>query len=366
MKLALLELRRRPGRFTVVGAALVLLVLLMLFLGAILDGLFLGSTGAIRVHEADRFVFSADARESVLRSDLDEAQLADLNAVDGVAEARAFGISLLGLDIPGEEEAADGAIAGYSAAGGGLPDPPADGAGLADNRLSEFGVSLGDTVLAGPAEIPVEIVGWVDDSNYLLQNGLWVNGPTWRTIQNANRPDAVVGDDDWQVGIIDFADGADPDATTQAIEDVAGGVALNERDATFAIPGVPEQNATITGVIWATAFVVALVVALFFALLTLERTGLYAVLKANGANNGMLVVGLIVQAVVVALVAFAIGALLSFLLSLVVPPEVPVISTIGRAIFTLVAVLVAAVLGGLASLRRVIRIEPASAIGAGL
>ena len=366
MKLALLELRRRPGRFAVIGTALILLVLLMLFLGKILNGLFLDSTGGIRVHEADRYVFSDDARESVLRSDISDGELAELNAVEGVADARGFGITLLGLIIPDEDEPADGAIGGYQAAGGGLPAPPPPGQAFADERLGDLGLDLGDIVLVGPAEIPIEVIGWVEDSNYLQQNGLWVEGETWRGIQNANRPDAILAADEWQVALVDFAAGADAATVTAAIETLTGGDALSEREASFAIPGVPEQNATITAVIYATAFVVALVVALFFALLTLERAGLYAVLKATGASNRTLAVGVVTQAVVVALLAYAVGGLLSYLLGQVVPPEVPVIYTPGRAIFTLVAVVAAAVLGSLMSLRRIIRIEPASAIGAGL
>lgn len=41
MRLAVRELLRRPGRFTVVGGALTVLVLLLLFLGGLLDGLYL-------------------------------------------------------------------------------------------------------------------------------------------------------------------------------------------------------------------------------------------------------------------------------------------------------------------------------------
>ena len=310
MKLGWLELRRRPGRFALVGSALVLLVLLMLFLGKLLDGLFLGSTGAIRVHEADRFVFSAEARQSLLRSDTQDDELAAIGSIEGVASASGMGVSLLGLAIPGDDEPANGAIAGYQSAGGRLPEPPAIGEGVADRRLEILGVDLGETLLVGPAEVPVVVTAWVDDSNYLLQNGVWVNGETWRMVQNANRPDAMIGPNEWQIAIVRFADGADPAVVTDAIEALTGGEALSERDASFAIPGVPEQNSTLIAVIYVTAFVVAVVVALFFALLTLERAGLYALLKATGATDRTLIAGLVLQSLVVAITAYIIGGLL--------------------------------------------------------
>ena len=42
-----------------------------------------------------------------------------------------------------------------------------------------------------------------------------------------------------------------------------------------ALPGIKEQNSTFSAIIYVTLFVAGLVVALFFALLTLERIGLY-------------------------------------------------------------------------------------------
>ena len=69
--LPLRELRRRPSRFAVATAVLAFLSTLLLFLGGLLDGLFLGSTGAIRAQRGDVIVFSSAARDSFLRSRID-------------------------------------------------------------------------------------------------------------------------------------------------------------------------------------------------------------------------------------------------------------------------------------------------------
>ena len=59
---------------------------------------------------------------------------------------------------------------------------------------SEAAVEVGDTIELGPAHTPVRIVGTASDTNYLLQGAVWVNLHTWRSVQNANRPDAAVAD----------------------------------------------------------------------------------------------------------------------------------------------------------------------------
>ena len=73
MTFALRELRRNTRRFVPTTAALALLVLLLLMLGGLLDGLYLGSTGALRAQDAELVVSSTTSRDSVIRSRIDAA-----------------------------------------------------------------------------------------------------------------------------------------------------------------------------------------------------------------------------------------------------------------------------------------------------
>ena len=109
--------------------------------------------------------------------------------------------------------------------------------------------------------------------------------------------------------------------------------------------------------------VAGLVVALFFALVVLERIGLLGMLKAVGASTRQLAVGLVTQAVLVALGAFVLGGAISLALAAIVPAEVPVELEAGRAIITGVGVLATALIGSAVSFRRIVRIDPASAVG---
>lgn len=368
MRLALVELLRKPGRFAVAGGALTVLTLLLLFLGGLLDGLYLGSTGAIRSLPDGAIVYSADARESLLRSDATTADRDAIAEIDGVARTGGIGVTLLGAEVPGEAELADGAVIGYELDSDSIPAPPPPGEAWVDESIKADGAEVGDVLAVGPAKTPVKIAGWVDDSNFLGQVGIWVAPDTWREVQNANRPDIQVGPNDFQAIIAEAADGTDPTALATAID-----TAMNDSTRSLArttaantLPGVSEQNSTFNAIIFTTFFVVGLVVALFFALLTLERVGLYAVLKAFGAPGRTLVLGVAVQALVVALVSFAIGATLTYLLSLAIPPNVPVQFTLNRGIITMLGITVTAIIGGLVSLRRIISVDPASAIGAGI
>ena len=87
-------------------------------------------------------------------------------------------------------------------------------------------------------------------------------------------------------------------------------------------------------------------------------------LKAVGATSRSLFAGVVLQAVVVTFVASSIGAVLAVALDLAVPPGgIPYTLLPARVISSVVFLLVAAIIGCAFSLRRVLKIDPASAIG---
>lgn len=367
MRLAFRELRRRARRFVPTTVALTLLVVLLLALGGLLDGLFLGSTGALRAQEADLVVFADTARQSTIRSRIDPATRAEIAAVDGVAATYGFGVALVGARVSGETEIADAAVIGYQGSVAGVPDPPRPGRAYADDRLKASGVEEGDVVRLGPQAIPIRVVGFVEDTNFLLQGALWVAPSTWREVLNASRPGAAVGPGVFQAVWVDVEPGADPDTVAQRIDATVDGTeTITRDDAVLALPGIKEQRSTFNQILGVTFFVAGLVVALFFALLTLERVPMLGVLKAIGASSTQLATMLITQTLAVTVVASGLGGVVAVGLEAMVPPDVPLQLTASRAMFVAAGVLLAAFLGGAISLRRIVKVDPASSIGAGI
>lgn len=370
MIVALRELWRRPGRFVVAGISISLLTVLLLLLGGLLDGLYLGSTGAIRAQDADVFVYSADAQDSFLRSRITPEVRADIEGVDGVASVGGLGVTLVAGRVGGPpqegsvDDLLDLAVLGYEAGTHVLPDPPGPGEAYADQRLQAEGVAEGDIIFVGPTGIPIEVVGLVDDASYLLQGSLWVDLQTWRTVQDASRPDAALADDVVQVVLVEADQGIAPAGLAADIDRATGGAtsSLTRDEAVLSLPGTQEQNATFTALIGVTFFVVALVTALFFVLLTVERTRLFAAVKALGVPNSRLVMWSVLQGVAVAAGAFVVGGLLTLLLASAVPAGIPLQLEPGRAVTTALILLATAAVGTLLTLRRIIRIDPASAI----
>jgi putative ABC transport system permease protein len=359
-------MRRRPGRFAVAAALLTLIAMLLMLLGGLLDGLIARSTGAIRAQRADLVVFSATAEQSFLRSRIPPELRAQVEAVPGVPRTGGIGVTQLGARVPGNRprDLVDVAVIGYELPPRGLPSPPRRGAGYADAVLRDEGVGQGDTLRLGPARTPVKIVGFVDDTSYSGAGSLWVSPATWRDVQNANRPGSTVGPGVFQSLVVQAA--GDSSTVTHRIDRATRGATetVSKTTAADSIGGVRQQRSVFNQIIGVTLIVAIVVVALFFALLTVERVGLYGVLKALGARSRTLLAGVVIQAVAVALVAAAIGTALAVVLDRTLPPgTIPYQLQISRVVVSAVALVLAAILGSSFSLRRVLRVDPASAIG---
>lgn len=363
MNLALKELRRRPGRFATATLIITLIAILLMFLASLLDGLIRSSTGAIRAQDADAIVYSNTAQASFPRSRIDVEVRTQIESLPGAAEVGGIGLVQLGARVPGNgpRDLANVALFGYELAPNGVPEPPADGQAYADEVLESDGVEEGMTLLLGPARTPVEVVGFVSDTSFNGQGGLWASEATWRSTLAQNRPDAQLADGVWQALVVR----GDADIAEQI--DVATDGATDSytvSDAVNAIPGVEEQQGTFNQIIGVTIAVALVVIGLFFALLTVERLSLYGVLKALGAKSLTIFGGLLVQAVVVTLIASTVAAALVIVLDVVIPPgAIPIFVSPGSILSSAALLLLAAAVGCTFSLRRVLSVDPASAIG---
>jgi putative ABC transport system permease protein len=158
----------------------------------------------------------------------------------------------------------------------------------------------------------------------------------------------------------------DPSTVAAAIDRATGGATatISRTEASDAIGGVKQQRSVFNQIIGVTLIIAVVVVALFFALLTVERVGLYGMLKAIGARSRTLLGGVVAQAAIVALIAAVVGAGFAVLLDIVVPPgAIPYQLLPSRVAISSVALVVAAIVGSAFSLRRVLHVDPASAIG---
>jgi putative ABC transport system permease protein len=366
MRLAWRELRRRPGRFAVATTILSLIAILLMFLGGLLDGLIGTATGSYRAQRGDLIVYSAQAQDSLAQSRIDAALRGTVKTAAGGARVGGLGSVTLGarLDGRGARDLVSVTVYGYELAPRGLPDAPPPGQAYADESLQAEGITSGDTVAVGAERTPIKIIGFVDARENSSSGALWTSLDTWRATLAANLPGQRLGGQIVQALVIDVEGDASslPAIIDRATDEQTRTLTIDQ--AIDAIPGVSAQRTTFNQILAVTVGIAIVVVALFFALLTVERTGLYGVLKALGAGSRTLFAGVVLQALLVALMASAVGVAATLTFDALIPAgSIPFLIGPVRLVGSVIVLLLAAIVGCVFSLRRVLRVDPATAIG---
>ena len=196
MNLALAEFRRAKGRFASITAALSLIVFLVLILGALGDGLFFGGTGAIRSSTAQAYAFASDAEGSLVRSRLPLSAESELEALDGVEQATAIGALITTTSsVPGGPTWSSWASCPRRTRRGcrarvleGRLPSPEDPSGVAvDEALADAGLGLGTTLEVGG--VTETVVGVVADAGYQGLPTAWTSLETYADMRTAVRPE---------------------------------------------------------------------------------------------------------------------------------------------------------------------------------
>lgn len=358
------EVIRRPGRFAITAVALGLLVALQLVLWGLLDGLIASTTGAYRALGADVIVYGPASRASLLRSQVPPDLRADVEAVRGVGSTSGLGVALAWGRPQGSPRTLDLAILGYESETRYLPPPPPRGSAYADRSLKEEGLRDGDVIEVGRDRVPVVVAGWVEATSYLGQPALWVDAETWRQVLATAAPDRILPEGVWQALLVDVPGevGGNADRLAARIRREVRAEAYTLDEAISRLPGVEAQRGSFLQLIGATTLVAALVVALFFALITLERVRLLGVLKAVGIPSVVLLGSLALQALALTGAAYLFGVVGALILARAAPAEIPIELVRSRFLWVAVVSAGTALAGVATSFRRVVRIDPATAV----
>lgn len=365
MRLALSEMRRAKLRFGLLTGAVALLVFLIIFqqtLAAALLGFF---TGGLEHQSAEVLVYNRDARRNVEGSVILPGQLEAVAAVEGVGTAAPLGENTFTVRAAGELQ--DAVIFGYELGGPGAPMrlvdgrmPRGDGEAVASSVDADNGFGLGEVVEVVPGGYEVTVVGLAEDSRFAVLPTLFASFATFEEAIFAANPDARAVPA--SLIAVDPAPGVDAaELAARITEEVPGVEALDRQTAVESLPGVSSIRSSFSVVLGLAFIVVVLVTGFFFLILTVQKTQALTLLRAVGASGGYLIGNLALQVVLVTTVGVALAAGMLALAAAGSSEDFPIEAEPGLIVTTAGAVLALALLASLASVRRVTRIDPATA-----
>ncbi|MEJ7541992.1 ABC transporter permease [Staphylococcus intermedius] len=349
MFLAWNEIKRNKLKFSLIIGVLILISYLLFLLSGLAKGLINMNTEGINRWHADAIVLNKDANQTVQQSSFDTSLVK--GKFDKQATLKQTGVIVSNGKI--EENALlygtqkDAFIVPKLTEGRTFK---ANHEVIADGTLKEKGFKLGDTLSLSQSDESLKIVGFTESAKYNASPVLFGNDQTIEKVNPLLTEDktnaVVVKDSDWQ---------------NQKLDDSLEAVDID----TFIenLPGYQAQNLTLNFMISFLFIISATVIGVFLYVITLQKTQLFGVLKAQGFTNGDLVKVVLSQTFILALIGTVIGLILTLITGNFLPSAVPIqFDILTLMIFGIVLILVS-LLGSLFSIVTIRKIDPLKAIG---
>lgn len=349
-------------------ALIALIVTLISYLVLMINGLGVGlnelAGSALRSWDADAIAYSDESGLSVIRSELSSDTVRRIAAQPGVEDSAPLGyVAANYRDAEGRIDSA--AFIGFEP--GSIGEPPvvrgqrltsSDGDGLLADKsfLKAAGLNVGDTVTVSLRLSTREfrILGEIDEGAFFFQPAVYVLLSTWQELKYGSSQGAPAAS-----VVLLKGDGL-PGLRGDGFEAVS-------KDVAFAnIEGVEGQQSTVSALRWFGYLIGAMVIGVFFYVLTMQKVPQIGVLKAIGAGDVFVFRQLLIQVLVVTIAGLAVAVPLAWATGQALastPNAVPISFTTGTFVTTSVALLVTAIVGALFSIRQVSRTDPIIALG---
>ncbi|WP_212244284.1 FtsX-like permease family protein [Catenulispora pinistramenti] len=349
---ALRDIRFAKGRFTLMGAVVALLTGLVLFLYGLTGGLASDSTSALTGLPARHVVFGGPA-VSFSDSAISPGQQAAWQAAAG---ARPFGVSMTRL------AAADVTSVSVVGVDPALAPPPlagrAPGPGdvaVGAELAAEHALRLGQQVWLGAVRLTIS--GITPNRSWGHAATVWTDEPTWQHVAGATQPVALLVE---QAGT-DAGTGAGSKALDAAQHTRT--VTLDAAEA--GIDGYSAEQGSLTMIQLFLFAISALVAGAFFTVWTVQRKADIAVLKAIGASSAYLVRDALGQALILLLAGGALGAAAGAAGGVLLRGSgTPFALDPATVAVPLSAMVVLGLAGAALAVRRIVTVDPLTALGA--
>lgn len=349
MFLAWNEIRRNKLNFGLIIGVLTMISYLLFLLSGLANGLINMNKEGIDKWQADAIVLNKDANQTVQQSVFNKKDIenkykkqATLKQTGEIVSNGHQKDNVLVFGVEKSSFLVPSLIEGHKAT--------KDNEVLADETLKNKGFKIGDTLSLSQSDEKLHIVGFTESAKYNASSVIFTNDATIAKINPRLTGDkinaVVVRDTNWK-----------DKKLNQELE------AVSINDFIENLPGYKPQNLTLNFMISFLFVISATVIGIFLYVMTLQKTSLFGILKAQGFTNGYLANVVISQTVILALFGTAFGLLLTGVTGAFLPDAVPVKFDVLTLLVFAIVLMIVSVLGSLFSILTIRKIDPLKAIG---
>lgn len=363
MFLAWKEIKHSKTRFALIIGVMILVSYLVYFLTGLAYGLAQDNRTSVDKWEADSIVLTDESNTNINMSMMTFKQAEEVSADD---------TALLGLapsvirkeGETGESSKVNVTFFGIKPDEFIMPDVidgrvfENDDEVVADISLKEEdNIELGDTIQLAGSDKEVAVVGFTENAKFNVAPVLYTTIPSYQEVRFEEADDSENG----RISAVVVRD------STESLEDVVTDsddlVAYSIGDYIFKIPGYSAQVLTFGLMIGFLIVIAAVVIGIFIYVLTLQKTSMFGVMKAQGISSGYIAKSVVAQTFLLSTIGVGIGLILTIITSFVLPATVPYSSNVLFIAGITALLIIVAVLGALFSVRTVVKIDPLEAIG---
>ncbi|MGJ8474707.1 ABC transporter permease [Staphylococcus aureus] len=349
MFLAWNEIRRNKLKFGLIIGVLTMISYLLFLLSGLANGLINMNKEGIDKWQADAIVLNKDANQTVQQSVFNKKDIenkykkqATLKQTGEIVSNGHQKDNVLVFGVEKSSFLVPSLIEGHKAT--------KDNEVLADETLKNKGFKIGDTLSLSQSDEKLHIVGFTESAKYNASPVIFTNDATIAKINPRLTGDkinaVVVRDSNWK-----------DKKLNQELE------AVSINDFIENLPGYKPQNLTLNFMISLLFVISATVIGIFLYVMTLQKTSLFGILKAQGFTNGYLANVVISQTLILALFGTAFGLLLTGVTGAFLPDAVPVKFDVLTLLVFAIVLMIVSVLGSLFSILTIRKIDPLKAIG---
>ncbi|MGX7205072.1 ABC transporter permease [Enterococcus pingfangensis] len=352
MFLAWKEIRYAKLRYGLIVGIMILVAYVVFMLSGLASGLADGNRKAIDDWNATAIILSEDSNKVVNASQLQQSDTSRVTA----KEKAGVGVYATAIEKKSGGEKTNVSIFGTANDAFIVPKiikgrlyQNKDETIVSENLLAE-GYRLNQSIKVNDQTL--KIVGVIKETTYMIAPVIYLDPTVFNTLKYGSH-----------------AGGNDPInmIVTKGQTKIEQGQTKLEKitPETFIenIPGYTPEKLTLNTMIYFLFVVVTAIIGIFMHVITLQKTSIFGVMKAQGVATSYLVRSVLAQAFLVGIIGVAVAVGLSVLTSLVLPSAMPfAVHATDWALYSVILVVVA-MIGGLFSMRTVTKVDPVTAIG---
>ena len=339
MKMAWKEMKKFKLRYLILGFIVFLISILTMSISGLANGLSDDNASLIKHMPDGTFYMNEDAEDNYSFSAIENEQEEALAATD--ENYTLFSIQM------GEINNADDkkfSTAFVTSDGGDYFPNVDDGEIILDRSLEDEGFSVGDKVTNGLIEDDLTISGFVDGQKFSHTEAGFINEADF---QEMYRTDA------FQVGF------------TEGEADVEGLTNYSNSDFLNTIPSYSAEQMSLNMIIVFLYVISALLFAIFFYMINVQKMSTFGILKAIGVKQSSLFVMMWAQMLFITVISLIPAIAISLIINAVAPEGMPFFLPTETIIFAVVAFIVIGFVGATISGLQIRKAEPMQAINQG-